>query len=83
MNKDEYVEYFINHIKKQIPLLEYQESMLRDFLAREHERQINILMPKCTELPFSNNFDEVKQKLLYGRSPMQVIMDDMQIKPTL
>ena len=83
MTKDEYVEYFIDYIKKQMPLLDYQESMLRYFLAREHERQINILIPKCTELPFTNGFDELEQKLKDGRSPIQIVIDEMQIKPTL
>ena len=81
MTKDEYIEYFVDCIKKQLPLLEYQESYLRDVLAREYERQINILMPKFTGLPASNGFDKLEQKL-YGRSPVQCIVDEMQIKPT-
>ena len=90
MKKEEYVKYFIDHINNTFPLLPYQEEMLEELLNKEYDKQMEILKPKFTSrtqalFTESRNPDSLKmiEEKLAGRSPIQFLIDDMQIKHTL
>ena len=74
MYKEEFVQLFIDNIKKQYTLMDYQEKLLKDILESRYDKMMSEILGPVTS---TDKF------VLLGRSPVQCIMDEMHFKHTL